>query len=53
MTPEQQAILSIDALLQQAGWHVCSVADANFHAAMGVAPREFPLNSYFQAQVPD
>lgn len=36
MTPEQQARVSIDALLQQAGWHVCSMADANIHATSGV-----------------
>ncbi len=45
MTPEQQARVNIDALLQQAGWHVCNVANANIHAATGVAIREFPLNS--------
>ena len=28
MTPEQKARVSIDALLVQAGWHVCNVADA-------------------------
>ena len=47
MTPEQKARVSIDALLVQAGWHVCNVADANIHAATGVAIREFPLNSGF------
>ena len=51
MTPEQKARVSIDALLVQAGWHVCNVADANIHAgsgdAKGVAIREFPLNSGF------
>ena len=47
MTPEQQARVNIDALLQQAGWHVCHVADANIHAATGVAIREFPLNTGF------
>ncbi|OGB47213.1 MAG: type III restriction endonuclease subunit R [Burkholderiales bacterium RIFCSPLOWO2_12_FULL_65_40] len=47
MTPEQKARVSIDALLQQAGWHVCGVADANIHAATGVAIREFPLNTGF------
>ena len=47
MTPEQKARVSIDALLVAAGWHVCSVADANIHAATGVAIREFPLNSGF------
>ena len=36
MTPEQQARVSIDVLLQQAGWHVCNMADANIHAASGV-----------------
>src|SRR5665647_3064010 len=45
MTPEQKARVSIDALLQQAGWHVCDMAHANIHAARGVALREFPLNS--------
>lgn len=47
MTPEQKARVSIDALLQQAGWHVCDVSSANIHAATGVAIREFPLNSGF------
>ncbi|MGQ0712068.1 MAG: hypothetical protein ACT4NV_20240 [Rhodoferax sp.] len=49
MTPEQRARVCIDALLQQAGWHVCNVADANIYAGdcavMGVAirvPREQP-----------
>ncbi|MCK9213283.1 MAG: hypothetical protein WBI05_06955 [Rhodoferax sp.] len=44
MTPEQQARLSIDALLQQAGWHVCDMAHANLHASRGLALREFPLD---------
>ena len=44
MTPEAKARVTIDALLTAAGWHVCSVADANIHAAVGVAIREFPLN---------
>lgn len=44
MTPEQKARVSIDTLLQQAGWHVCNVSDANIHAATGVAIREFPLD---------
>ncbi len=51
MTPEQKARVSIDALLVQAGWHVCNVADANIHAGTGevkgVAIREFPLNNGF------
>lgn len=47
MTPEAKARTTIDHLLLQAGWHVCGVADANIHAARGVAIREFPLNSGF------
>ena len=41
MSPEQKSRVSIDALLQQAGWHVCSLADANIHAAR-VALRILP-----------
>ena len=44
MKPEDKARVSIDALLQQAGWHVCDMGQANIHAARGVAIREFPLN---------
>ncbi|HEX5285758.1 MAG TPA: DEAD/DEAH box helicase family protein, partial [Polaromonas sp.] len=47
MTPEAKARQSIDALLMQAGWHVCHMNDANIHAARGVALREFPLNAGF------
>ncbi len=47
MTPEQKARVSIDTLLQQAGWHVCDMASANIHAARGVALREFTLNTGF------
>ena len=47
MTPEAKARTTIDALLLSAGWHVCGVADANIHAALGVAIREFPLNPGF------
>ncbi len=47
MTPEAKARLTIDALLLSAGWHICGVADANIHAALGVAIREFPLNPCF------
>jgi type I restriction enzyme R subunit len=41
--PEQQAREEIDRLLTQADWHVCDMAQANIHAARGVALREFPL----------
>jgi type I restriction enzyme R subunit len=48
MTPEQKARVSIDALLVQAGWHFCNVANANLYAGdedvKGVAIRELPLN---------
>ena len=47
MTPEQKARVSIDALLVQAGWHVCNVVNANLHESVGVAIREFPLNTGF------
>ena len=45
--PEQQAREEIDRLLQAAGWCVCDLAEANIHAARGVAIREFPLESGF------
>jgi type I restriction enzyme R subunit len=47
MTPEAKARITIDLLLQQAGWHVCDVENANIHAGRGVAIREFPLNPGF------
>jgi type I restriction enzyme R subunit len=43
--PEQQAREEIDRLLKAAGWQVFDVAQANIHAARGVALREFPLES--------
>ncbi|PKO71612.1 MAG: type III restriction endonuclease subunit R [Betaproteobacteria bacterium HGW-Betaproteobacteria-14] len=43
--PEQQAREEIDRLLKLAGWQVFDVAQANIHAARGVALREFPLNT--------
>ncbi|MBI4754290.1 MAG: DEAD/DEAH box helicase family protein [Betaproteobacteria bacterium] len=45
--PEQQAREEIDRLLGAAGWAVCDLAQANIHAARGVALREFPLESGF------
>lgn len=45
MTPEQLARKEIYSLLAAAGWHVCGMADADIHAARGVAIREFPLRS--------
>ncbi|MBL8486463.1 MAG: hypothetical protein JNK22_05190, partial [Rhodocyclaceae bacterium] len=43
--PEQQARQEIDRLLTAAGWAVQDLAQANLHAARGVALREFPLES--------
>jgi type I restriction enzyme R subunit len=43
--PEQQAREEIDRLLQAAGWYVFDLAEANIHAARGVAIREFPLET--------
>ena len=47
MTPERKARVGIDALLVAAGTHVCDMAQANVHPAIGVAIREFPLSSGF------
>ncbi len=44
--PEQEARKAIDRLLEQAGWVVCDVSQANIHAARGVAIREFPLPAH-------
>ena len=43
--PEQTARQRIDSLLTQAGWTICDAAEANIHAARGVAIREFPLQT--------
>jgi len=45
MTPEALARLHIDRLLQLSGWHVCNIDQVNLHASLGVAIREFPLNT--------
>jgi type I restriction enzyme R subunit len=45
MSSEQTARQHIDALLAAAGWHVCDYAQADLHAARGVAIREFPLSA--------
>ena len=43
MTPEQQARVNIDNLLEQAGWAVQDVGSVNLYAGAGVAVREFSL----------
>ena len=45
MTPEQQARVNIDRLLEQAGWAVQNADSLNLYAANGVAVREFPMKS--------
>ena len=42
MTTQQKARFGTDALLVQAGWHICNAANANMHTSTGVAIREFP-----------
>ena len=43
MTPEEQARVTIDHLLQQAGWAVQNTGSVNLYASTGVAVREFRL----------
>ena len=43
MTPEQQARVNIDNLLEQVGWSVQNASAVNLYAARGVAVREFRL----------
>ncbi len=45
MKPEERARIQVDELLVAVGWHVCDVSQANLHGALGVALREFPLNT--------
>ena len=45
MTPEEQARVNIDNLLEQAGWSVQNADSINLYSGSGVAVREFPLKS--------
>src|SRR5436305_1903056 len=45
MTPEQQARQRIDRLLAQSGWVVQDYKDLDLAAGLGVAVREFPLET--------
>ncbi|MGB3903990.1 MAG: DEAD/DEAH box helicase family protein, partial [Anaerolineae bacterium] len=47
MKPEEKARQHIDALLQAAGWSVQDREHLNLAASLGVAVREFPLESGF------
>ncbi len=45
MKPEEKARQRIDQLLNEAGWVMQDVQELNLGAALGVAIREFPLES--------
>jgi type I restriction enzyme, R subunit len=45
MTPEEEARQEIDTLLEAAGWQVQDYKNLNLGAALGVAIREFQLES--------
>jgi type I restriction enzyme R subunit len=45
MTPEQRSRQRIDQLLQECGWLVQDCAEIDISAGLGVAVREFPLQS--------
>ncbi len=45
MKPEEKARERIDRLLEAAGWEVQDLKKLNLGASLGVAVREFPLNS--------
>lgn len=47
MKPEEKARRRIDALLEAAGWSVQDMSQLNLAASLGVAVREFPLESGF------
>lgn len=43
--PEDKAREEIDKMLEQSGWYVCNVNDANIYSYRGVVIRNFPLKS--------
>ncbi len=45
MTPEEEARQEIDRLLEAAGWQVQDYKNLNLGTALGIAVREFPLQS--------
>lgn len=45
MKPEEQARQHIDQLLKAAGWTIQNIKELNLGASLGVAVREFPLES--------
>jgi type I restriction enzyme, R subunit len=44
-TPEELARFNIDKLLAQCGWVVQDLANLNRYAGLGVAVREYPLQT--------
>jgi type I site-specific restriction endonuclease len=47
MKPEEKARQKIDQLLQEAGWSIQDHKDLNLGASLGIAVREFPLETGF------
>jgi type I restriction enzyme R subunit len=47
MKPEEKARKEIDRLLRMVGWEVQDYNELNLGASLGVAVREFPLQSGF------
>jgi type I restriction enzyme, R subunit len=47
MTPEAKARQTIDALLMQAGWHVCVEADVDSNLKRALALRQSTLPKSF------
>jgi type I restriction enzyme R subunit len=45
MKPEEKARQHIDALLEAASWSIQDMSQLNLGASLGVAVREFPLES--------
>ena len=45
MKPKEKARQNIDRLLELAGWEVQDISELNLGASLGVAIREFPLES--------
>lgn len=45
MKPEEKARVHIDELLVASGWAVQNLTDLNINASLGIAVREFPLES--------
>ena len=51
MTPEEQARVNIDKLLEQSVWLVQDYKHLNLGASLGIAVREFPIFHQFIMKV--